>query len=422
MSDPWDARCRELREFREAHGHCDVPARHPRGLGTWARRQRCEEATGYLDAGRVRRLEALGFAWGTREPITGRRGCWEARFQEWEEFREAHGHGVVPPGHRGGLGRWAHRQRIEKATGCLDADRAQKLDELGFPWGGRKAMKDRRNRWAARLRELQEFEEEHGHCNVPSHHPGGLGRWVTYQSSQEDEERLDARTKKREEFGVERDGGTCREETGDATARKRQKKTSAAEDHDQVSVRLDKNNTETRSCGKEGTGVMESSDPRGHERSPATKPQSPRAAEDTLTLSSTKDCGPTKKHTHAATFVMESGREAAIDTSVAKASAISETLSSAQSEENANSDLLGDTSLDAAIAGTSGGSRNNQRELAAMDTIPRLLDEEEHRQPSSLDHTPPAAAEEDASLVRQGDSVEVVSKVAGMCGDAHIER
>merc|ERR1712238_600814 len=80
----------------------------------------------------------------------------------------------------------------------LDAGRIQKLEELGFQWN---MMPDR---WEARLRELREFKEEHGHCNVPSKHPGGLGDWVMYQLSKKEGRCLDAgRIQKLEELGFQ---------------------------------------------------------------------------------------------------------------------------------------------------------------------------------------------------------------------------
>ena len=41
--------------------------------------------------------------------------------------------------------------------------------------------RDKSDRWEAWLRQLKEFKEEHGHCDVPEKHPGGLGDWVRNQ-------------------------------------------------------------------------------------------------------------------------------------------------------------------------------------------------------------------------------------------------
>ena len=128
------------------------------------------------------------------------------------------------------------------------------------------------------------------------------------------------------------------------------------------------------------------------------------------------------KHKNATATVIEFRQEAETETSTAKTSTIPDKLSPDQFGENERSDLLGNASLDAAIAGTSGDSRNNKCELAAMETTPELLDEEKDLEPASLENKQFAATKENMSLIRKGDTVEVLSKVADMFGDANIER
>ncbi|WP_193771378.1 helicase associated domain-containing protein, partial [Candidatus Magnetaquicoccus inordinatus] len=55
----------ELAQFRERHGHCNVPASWPGNpaLGLWAQFQRQEYKKGSLDGKRIERLQALGFVW-----------------------------------------------------------------------------------------------------------------------------------------------------------------------------------------------------------------------------------------------------------------------------------------------------------------------------------------------------------------------
>jgi len=193
---PWEAWFQQLKEFKEEHGHCSVPQKYLGGLGNWVAQQRFKGARQRLDASRTQKLEELGFQW--RRTMSD---PWEAQFRELEEFNEEHGHCNVPRKHPGGLGVWSKNQRSKKRSQCLDAGRVQKLEELGFQWETTKMMPDR---WEARPRELNEFQEEHGHCNVPQRHPGGLGKWVSKQRYRGEEEcrRLDAgRTQKLEELG-----------------------------------------------------------------------------------------------------------------------------------------------------------------------------------------------------------------------------
>ena len=197
-------------------------------------------------------------------------------------------------------------------------------------------------------------------------------------------------------------------ETGDVTVRKRKKKTPAVRGYDQGLVQVDKDIAEVRSSRKEDTDIIQSRDP-------------PMAAHDTLKLSPTKYCGPIKKDKNATTLDIESSQETEIETSTAKALAIPANLPSAQFEENEKSDI-GNTSLDAVITGTSGDSRNKKCELASMEMAPELLDEEKDCKPTSLKNTPLVATKEDVSLIRKGDTVEVVSIVPNMFGDNNIER
>ena len=55
----------ELKEFKEEHGHCNVPSKHLGGLGKWVDTQRRggEEGSQRLDAGLIQKLEELGFRW-----------------------------------------------------------------------------------------------------------------------------------------------------------------------------------------------------------------------------------------------------------------------------------------------------------------------------------------------------------------------
>ena len=253
--DRWEARLQELKEFWEEYGHCEVPQRHPGGLGKWVSKQRYlgEDEIRRLDASRVQKLEELGFRWDKVE----RSSLWEVRYQELKEFKEAHGHCKVPQKHPGGLGMWVAGQRSKKARRRHDASQTQKLKELGLQYAEKRQTQKlgetavqrkqverpdqfgsdlqeqkstdssplhppdlpplhlpdlRKNRaelmsdrWEARFRELEEFQEEHGHCNVPRKHLR-LGKWVNNQrcAGKEKLQRLDAsRVQKLDRLGFE---------------------------------------------------------------------------------------------------------------------------------------------------------------------------------------------------------------------------
>ena len=49
-------------------------------------------------------------------------------------------------------------------TSDMTAERIQRLEAEGFVWN---ALKDL---WDTRFSELEEYKQEHGHCNVPYRH------------------------------------------------------------------------------------------------------------------------------------------------------------------------------------------------------------------------------------------------------------
>ena len=209
MSDWQVARLRELKEFKEEHGHCNVPHNYSGGLYNWViyRRYLGKEDCRRLDPNLLQKLEELDFRWDTAKRTQLTRWdkakrtqlTWEERFQQLKEFKEEHGHCKVPRRYPGGLGVWTTNQRRggKEGTQRRNAEQTRKLEELGFRW--ETATK---RSWDERFQQLKEFKEEHGHCNVPRKHPGGLYRWVAFQRSKSRSQRCDAsQTQKLEELG-----------------------------------------------------------------------------------------------------------------------------------------------------------------------------------------------------------------------------
>ena len=142
VNERWNERFRELQEYKEENGHCDVP-RSEGPLGTWVMQQR----TGYRkrEAGkktaltdeRAAALDLIGFKW----KIVGRPN--EERWNEWlvklRRYREENGHCNVPRT-QGPLGRWVRQQRSlcrkreKREKTPLTDERAAALNELDFQW------------------------------------------------------------------------------------------------------------------------------------------------------------------------------------------------------------------------------------------------------------------------------------------------
>jgi len=62
----WDWRYRELKEYREKHGDCNVPESQG-SLGIWVRWQRKQYKKGKLSQERLDLLESIGFVWDLLE-------------------------------------------------------------------------------------------------------------------------------------------------------------------------------------------------------------------------------------------------------------------------------------------------------------------------------------------------------------------
>ena len=72
-----------------------------------------------------------------------------------------------------GLGKWVDKQRQSKKNGKLTAEREAKLqqlvDEGTFRWSVQETLD---SNWEETFKQLQEYGEQHGHCNVPLKVPG----------------------------------------------------------------------------------------------------------------------------------------------------------------------------------------------------------------------------------------------------------
>ncbi|EJK45323.1 hypothetical protein THAOC_36066 [Thalassiosira oceanica] len=162
----WDWRYRELKEYREKHGDCNVPqSQGP--LGDWVNRQRQRYKRGKLSRERLDLLESIGFVW---EPLDE---AWMARFDELVDFKNEHGDCNVPDS-QGPLGAWVNYQRQCYKEGKMSQERIQFLESIGFVWD--QLEQD----WSDRFDELKNYKDENGDCNVPFR-LGSLGEWVGWQ-------------------------------------------------------------------------------------------------------------------------------------------------------------------------------------------------------------------------------------------------
>jgi hypothetical protein len=131
-NDRWESRYCELIQFKEEHGHCNVPDSWPENLrlARWVMTQRQMYRKGKLSRDRIQRLETIGFIWCRQEH------GWNQMYQRLVSFLKAHGVGAVPLELKGDpqLGSWVVKQRHRKRNGLLSKERVRKLDEAVMRW------------------------------------------------------------------------------------------------------------------------------------------------------------------------------------------------------------------------------------------------------------------------------------------------
>lgn len=144
----WDRRFHELCEFKQEHGHCDVPQNYAlnSSLGIWVNKQRMEHKNrvdgnaSSLNDERLHRLQSIGFRWGKRKG----QASWDEKYEELKEYKARFGNCHVPTKYKENtaLGRWVSTQRAEykKYTDgdgsktAMNPEKIRKLEAIGFAW------------------------------------------------------------------------------------------------------------------------------------------------------------------------------------------------------------------------------------------------------------------------------------------------
>lgn len=189
----------ELRAFKEAHGHLNIPkgyvtpGDHPFDLYRAACWLRARYAEGLLDADHVKALNELGMAWENRRDAT-----WSQFLADLDVYQRAHGHLDVPqtyqtPGpHPRNLGRQVASCRRRKIKGALSPQALRDLEAIGFIWNADK------HRYQLYVRALEAFKAAHGHANpaggyvTPPPESIPLGGWLSRQRQKARTSRLPA--------------------------------------------------------------------------------------------------------------------------------------------------------------------------------------------------------------------------------------
>jgi hypothetical protein len=192
----WQKRLAELKVYQRRHGVGKLPSREAEpGLGVWVAWQRKRRA---MPVAQRKQLEALGLKWHSV------RTHWQRRYGELRAFKQQFGSCSVPSGWQPNpaLGNWVALQRRRRQRGTLAPDQRRFLDELGFDWVGN-PMPPRKS-WDERFRELRNFRQRFGHCQVPAVWAENmpLGAWVRHQRVLHHHGKLSAHQRRRlEELG-----------------------------------------------------------------------------------------------------------------------------------------------------------------------------------------------------------------------------
>jgi hypothetical protein len=180
LDETWQNNYKELEEFQHLHGHVNVPKEDP--LSDWTSKQRLDHAAGRLDPNKKIMFDGLGLVW-EHPGFERHERQWLEMFCELEQYKLVEGHVRVPV-NTSSLGRWVSKQRTLYHDGRLLEHRQAKLESTGFIWRLREEVKldtttwDKK--WMTKYEALKEFQEEHGHANVPCKE-GSLGNWVNRQ-------------------------------------------------------------------------------------------------------------------------------------------------------------------------------------------------------------------------------------------------
>ena len=174
--DLWALRLEEATEYRQKHGHCNIPCEYPENqvLANWAKRQRYQynlfhsKTKSTLTVERIRALDKIGFCWGKGTV------AWFTKFEELESYLKQKGESPFTSSLQKTnpkLSSWVKCQRKQYTLfksglqSRMTKMRAELFDSLGPKWYSAKAGSTRdiellRNGEILKLRE--EIKNEQG--------------------------------------------------------------------------------------------------------------------------------------------------------------------------------------------------------------------------------------------------------------------
>ena len=125
----WEEVMSQLEKGMKDHGY------PPRGSGMfdWLQEQKRSYRRGILSEERQKRLQDVGVSLDSRG--RAKNSDWNTMYDAMKSFKEQHGTCSLPENHTDPrLYRWSHYQRQLRFKGCLQKEREELLDAIGFHW------------------------------------------------------------------------------------------------------------------------------------------------------------------------------------------------------------------------------------------------------------------------------------------------
>ena len=200
----WDAISAErerkfaaLKAYKTQYGDCLVPETN-QDIGIWVGAQRRAFKKGILSVENIVRLESLGFEW---DPLSAE---WESNFNTLKAYRDRYGDCRVsnPSINHKKLRTWVSVQRRAYTKGKLSADRATRIESLGFDWDPYTTD------WERMFYALKAYKNDHGDFRLSrqSKRHKELALWIGVQRRAYTKGKLSAdRTARLEALGFEWD-------------------------------------------------------------------------------------------------------------------------------------------------------------------------------------------------------------------------
>ena len=136
----WSKSYFALKQYKQAHGDCNVPRSHPK-LGIWFKNVKASFVTKKLPQDRVDKLNKLGVIWGKGHAAPA---SWEERFSELKKHHDTFGNCNIHVDDKTELmtdmAKWVVEQRKQgkrlrkMKPSAMSMDQYSRLEALSFKW------------------------------------------------------------------------------------------------------------------------------------------------------------------------------------------------------------------------------------------------------------------------------------------------